>query len=316
MKKSNGERIVVKHRMTAAAGRTVSLCTLVFMVMILQVMPASGQTAGIDDDEKIIYRIETVDGSTTVGRVIREDDEVVILDVEGLGEITIRRENIRSITELDEAAFVDGEYWHPNPQATRYLFGPNALPLGRRMGYYQNTWIFFNNVNYGLTDRFSLGLGMVPMFLFGVGETPAWVLPKFSLPLGSDKINISAGAMLGGVIGGGFGGVGLLYGNLTLGNRNRNLTAGLGYGYVDDGLSERPSLNISGIIRLSQRYYIITENYYFPNGNDDYNALAALGLRYAPESFAVDFALVRPTDVDGGFIGIPWLGVSIPFSRN
>lgn len=289
-------------------------CTLIFAVLILW-MPAPGQSAVSNDNADTVYRIETVDGTTTVGRLIREDDDAVVLYVEGLGEVTIRRDNIREITELDETAFVRGTYWYPNPHATRYLFGPNALPLGRRMGYYQNTWIFFNNVNYGVTERFSMGVGMVPLFLFGVGQTPAWLLPKISLPLGTDQLNISAGAMFGGVIGSGFGGVGLLYGNLTFGGRNSNISAGLGYGYVDDGLSDRPSVNIAGMHRLSQRYYIITENYFFPSGDGDYNAVGSLGLRYAPESFAVDFALVRPEGVGGDFIGIPWLGVSIPFSR-
>ncbi|MEX0680045.1 MAG: hypothetical protein WD097_01570 [Balneolales bacterium] len=296
---------------------TTKACTvLLFTLLIIQ--PAIAQSGGESDnnDDQQAYRVVTIDGTTSIGYLVREDDNMIILDVEGLGEITIRRENIRTMTELDESEFVDGRYWFANPQATRYLFAPNALPLGKKKGYYQNTWIFFNNVNYGLSERFSLGVGTVPLFLFGVAGSPVWVIPKLSLPLGTDKLNISAGAMFGGAIGVGFGGVGVLYSNLTYGNRNRNITAGLGFGYVDDGISDRPTVNIAGMYRLSQRYYLISENYFFPSGNDDYSALGAFGVRYAPESFAVDFALVRPEGVGASFIGIPWLGVSIPFDRN
>lgn len=296
-----------------------SPATVLFLVLlpffILLLTPETSYSEVSDENLQPVYRIETVDGSTTIGRIIREDDDVVVIEVQDLGEVTIRRENIQTITELDESDFVRGRYWYPNPQATRYLFAPNALPLGRGKGYYQNTWIFFNNVNYGFHNRFSLGVGTVPLFLFGVAQTPVWLLPKLSLPLGTDRLNVSAGAMIGGILGSGFGGVGVLYGNVTYGDQNRNITGGLGFGFIDDGLSERPTLNIAGMQRLSRRYYLITENYLFPGGDDEYYSVASLGLRYAPESFAVDFALIRPQGVGGRFIGFPWLGVSIPFDR-
>jgi len=42
-------------------------------------------------------------------------------------------------------------------------------------------------------------------------------------------------------------------------------------------------------------------------------------LRWAPENFAVDFGLFRPyvvgESIGGGFIGVPWLGVTLPFGR-
>ncbi len=270
------------------------------------------------NDTTSTYKVVTRDGRTTIGRLIRQDETSVTLDVEDFGEVTIWRENIRSISEMDEKDFVDGTYRFPNPISTRYLFAPNAIPMKRKSYYYQNTWIFFNNFNYGFTNRFSLGAGTVPIFLFGVNALPIWLLPKYSLPLATDQFHLSLGGVIGGVIGGGSDGgglAGLLYGTATVGNRNNNISLGVGFGYVDDGFSGRPVINISGMRRLSSRGYLITENYIFSveSGSE---ALISAGYRYAAESFAVDFALVRPVGATDGFIGIPWLGVTLPFRSN
>ncbi len=268
-----------------------------------------------ESDDRPLFKVVTLDGTTFIGRLVREDDHSITLDVEKLGELNIRRENIRSLTELAEDDLMGGKYWFPNPNATRYLFAPSAIPITRKTGYYQNTWIFFNNLNYGFTDRFSMGVGIVPIFLFGVNALPVWLLPKYSIPIKADKLHISAGAMIGGVIGSGGGGAGVLYSTLTYGNRNRNITGGLGYGFVEDGISDRPVINFSGMYRMSVRSYLISENHFIPI-DSGYEGLWSIGYRYAPESFSFDFALIRPSGVSGGFIGIPWIGVTLPFDRN
>ena len=96
-----------------------------------------------------------------------------------------------------------------------------------------------------------------------------------------------------------------------MGNRDHNVTVGLGYGYADGGFASRPAINVSGMTRVGQKTYLITENYFFP-GVDDAN-LISLGVRWAPENFAVDFGLVRPLTAADGVIGLPWLGVTLPF---
>lgn len=290
-----------------------------WIVLLFLLLPFPLLVLGNSDEEnginETVYEIKTLDGTRTVGVLITEDETSITIDIVNVGEITIRRDNIVSMTELDSAQFRDGRYWFSNPNATRHLFAPNALPVGKGSGYYQNTWIFFNNLNYGITDRFSLGAGFVPVFLFGVSSLPVWILPKYTFPVGTDKLYISAGAMLGGVIGEGSAGVGLIYSNITYGGRNNNLTAGMGYGYQgDEGFSNTPVINFSGMRRISQKYYVITENYVI-SSDGRIETLGSLGIRYAPESFSVDFAIIRPGDVGGGFIGIPWLGVAIPFNK-
>ncbi|HET8866249.1 MAG TPA: hypothetical protein VFM80_11175 [Gracilimonas sp.] len=261
-----------------------------------------------------MYRVVTTDGNTFIGTLVSENEDEIVIKTENLGQVTIIRSNIRSIEEINENNLRDGEYWHDNPQSTRYLFSTNALGLEKGEGYYQNTWIFFNNVNFGITNNFSLGGGLVPTFLFGNSYVPVWIMPKVSIPISRESFHIAAGGLFGGVIGESNSGIGLAYGVATVGNRDSNFSFGLGYGYADGKWADIPLINLSGMHRMSKNTYLITENYFVTADGSTYGLISA-AFRWAPENFAVDFGLIRPTDIGGEFIGVPWLGVTIPIGR-
>ncbi|MCC5941257.1 MAG: hypothetical protein JJU37_06910 [Balneolaceae bacterium] len=260
-----------------------------------------------------LYRIETTDGNVFIGQIISEDDNEIVIRTESIGTVTIHRNNIRSITLIDQSRIRDGVYWYSNPQATRYFFAPNAIGLEKRKGYYQNTWVFFNNVNYGVSDNFSVGGGIVPLFLFGASSTPVWILPKVSFPIAKDKLHLGAGAMIGGVIGAESDPLGIFYGVGTIGNRDKNLSVAIGYGYAGNEVSSTPLINVSGMIRVSRRVYLLSENYFIPEAG--LTGIGSLGARWTSENFAVDFGLFSPLEDFDSLIGVPWLGVTIPFGR-
>jgi hypothetical protein len=264
-------------------------------------------------EEAVTYRVETNEGTVYVGTLVRESDEAVVLAMSDGTEVRVLRENIRDFSQINPSRIRNGDYWFDNPQPTRYFFAPSAIGLREGNGYYQNTWVLFNNVNYGVSDRFSIGAGTVPVFLFGESVFPIWVLPKVSFSNASASRHLAVGGVLGGVVGEGeSASVGLLYTSGTLGGADRNLTAGIGYGYQNGSLADTPFFNVSGMTRVSKRFYLVSENYFF--SGDEVNGLVSFGLRYAPEKFAVDFGLVRPlTDDLDSFIAFPWLGVALPF---
>lgn len=257
------------------------------------------------------YKVVTVQKQTFVGELISEDDESITLRTESLSQVTIERVNIESIEKISADRIKNGEYWFENPQSTRYFFSPNAIGLRKGKGYYQNTWVLFNNVNYGISDNLSIGGGLVPLFLFGAGESPIWFLPKVSVPVVAEKFHLGGGAMIGGIVGTDTEALGILYGVGTFGNRDRNLSVSLGYGYAGSDISNTPVVNISGLIRTGRKFYLLTENYFVPSVDE--SGIISAGFRWAPESFALDIGLFRPLTDAGNLIGIPWLGVTIPF---
>lgn len=264
-------------------------------------------------DQIEFVKITTISNQTFIGEIITEDEEKITLRTESVGQIIIERNNIKSIESIDQSRIKNGKYWYDNPQATRYFFAPNAIGLKKGRGYYQNTWVLFNNASYGISDNFSIGGGIIPLFLFGTSETPVWLLPKVSIPISENKFYLGAGAMIGGIIGINTDPLGVFYGSATLGNRDNNLSVSLGYGYAGNSVSDTPLLNISGITRISRSFYLLSENYFVPGTGA--GGIISLGGRWSSESFGVDFGLFRPTEDAGGIIGAPWLGITIPFGN-
>jgi len=290
-----------------ALARKIGVAVPLLLGLIALGRPAAVQAQETTSEEQM-RRVEVKEGEVLVGTIVSEDDEEVVLRTDRLGEVTLKRANIKSIDQVDPSRIRDGEYWFPNPQSTRYLFAPNAIGIRKGEGYYQNTWVLFNNVNYGVSNHFSIGAGTVPIFLFGAEALPLWVLPKVSVSTPQQNLHVAGGALLGGVVGEGGGGLGLLYGNATVGSRDHNATVGLGYGYVGDEVSDRPVVNISGMTRIGKKTYLISENYIFPDAG-----VVSLGLRWAPENFVLDVALFRPLEETGVLVAWPWLGVTVPF---
>lgn len=290
----------------------MSFSKIFFLSVILLL---SFQFSLAQDANQEYVKVEMQNGSVYIGVVVSEDDTTLVLRTDDIGEIRIDKSKIKRRESIDPESIKNGEVWFENPHSTRYLFATNGLGLRKGEGYYQNTWIFFNNVNYGVTQNFSLGGGLIPTFLFGTSAVPIWIMPKASIPLVKGDLHAAVGGLFGGVVGGGESfGLGLAYGVLTYGNRDNNLSFGMGYGYADGTWADIPIFTLSGMYRIKRTLYVISENYFVVVDGESIGMLSA-ALRWSPENFAVDFGLIRPTDIGLSFIGGPWLGVSIPFGR-
>jgi len=276
--------------------------------------PVWAQQPDPDSTAAPLYRVETVDGNRYLGTLVSETEREVVVDTREVGEVTLRREDVATLREVDRSQLRDGAYWFENPFSTRHFFAPTAIGLRGGQGYYQNTWVLFNDVNYGLTDNVSIGGGTVPLFLFGAPVTPVWLLPKVSFTAPRENLHLGMGALVGTVAGEETGGSGVVYGLSTVGSRDRSVTIGVGYGYAGSNWSQTPVVNLSTMLRLGRTTYFLSENYFFP-GTEGANGIISAGVRWAPEDFAVDFGLFRPVGAGGPFIAVPWLGVTLPFGR-
>jgi len=273
-----------------------------------------------DKQDSIKSRIETIDGNEYIGVILERSADRIRVKTDKLGEITILNKDVKRVTEETSIQIKNGTYWLDNPQSTRYLWAPNAYNLKKGDGYYQNVWILFNQAIYGITDHFSAGVGVMPLFLFAGAATPAWITLKYSVPIVKNKVNLGAGALMGTIIGGGVGEsnyAGILYGISTFGSKDRNISVGMGWGFAGGQIARNPTININGMIRTGAKGYFITENY-FIGTPDNFVVLMSLGGRRIIRNFGLDYGLVLPLGADiGNFVAIPWLGFTVPFgSKN
>lgn len=285
--------------------RFILLLLALFMILGIQ------EKAHAQQDTTTLWNIITNDGNEYNGFILLKNETEIQFKTNNIGTITLLLSNIKKMTEVKPEDIKGDEVWLDNLQDGRYFFSPSSYGLKKGQGYYQNTWVFFNQLSYGVTDNFSMGIGTVPAFLFG-GNTPVWITPKISFPITENTFAIGGGALVGTVLGEG-GSYGIVYGTSTLGSRDKNLTFGLGYGYVDDEFANSPALTISSLIRVSKKGYFITENYLIDTGEGT-TGILSFGGRRVWRNVSLDFGGLLP--VGGGsssLVIIPWLSVVISF---
>jgi hypothetical protein len=263
-----------------------------------------------------LYRVEMNDGNVFVGEIVDQDNEKVILKSDALGQITLHRRFIVKIEQIINPILRMGDLWYRHLQSSRYFFAPNGYGLKKGESYYQNIWIFYNQYTVGLSDRFSIGFGTMPLFLFNFSPTPIWITPKFSIPLAEEKVNLGVGALIGDVIGDNTGLFGITYGTVTFGPHDKNFSIGIGYAFAGDEFLSTPLINIGGLLRVGRKTYLMTENYIISAGGET-AGFSIIGGRSMINKSAIDYGLGLPIapgmDV---FLAIPWLGITIPFSKN
>ena len=255
-------------------------------------------------DSTTTLAIHTRDGSTFFGRVIalRGDSAVVTT---GAGSLTIRLTEVVRVSEIRPEDMRAGEYWFPNPNATRLLFAPTGRMLKKGKGYFSDYLIFFPGVAYGVTDRVTLGGGMSIIPGIDPSEQLFYLTPKVGL-VSTPRLNVAAGVLLINV---GLGDgdsetAGIAYSVATFGGEHASVTGGLGLGFADGELADSPAVMVGGDVRVSRRLGLVTENYYFAGLSDE--ALLSAGLRFFGEKLSVDFGLVHVTD--SGTLAIPFVG--------
>lgn len=293
-----------------------TFCNVLLATLLLLSAPAFSQEVEIPTDTTQLSSIETKDGNEFVGHIRAIEADVIVVKTESFGDVRIRRQDVKTIQPLAKNQIVAGEYWPDNPHASRYFFAPNGYGLRKGEGYYQNTWIFFNQVSYGFSDNFSLGVGIVPLFMFGGSASPIWITPKLSIPIKKDRFNLGLGGLFAVVVGEESASFGVAYGQTTFGFRDRNISVGLGYGYAGDSWASTPTISLSGVYRTGKKFALMTENYLFDAG-DESIVLISAGGRFIGKRIAIDAGLVFPTvtDGDGYFIAVPWLGITVPFGK-
>jgi len=288
--------------------------TLILLFIILSFY-FSPQLCAQTTDTSLV-RIETSDGNEYLGTLVRENEQILVLKTETLGEITIQKASIKNREIVREELVKEGEVWFENPQATRYFWAPNAYGLKKGEGYYQNIYVFWNQFTVGVSDNVSLGGGIIPLFLLGGGPTPVFGTIKVSIPVVEEKVNLGAGILAGAVLGELQATFGIVYGVSTFGDRDKNFTLGLGYAFAGSEWASSPLINLSGMVRASKRMYFLTENYYIHAGGDG-GGVIGLGGRWLIKKASLDFMLGIPfgTGVDA-FVAFPAIGFVIPFGKN
>ncbi len=247
------------------------------------VLAPAGETQELrlKDGTRAIGRVETITGGgftfRTASGVLME---VEVGQVQAIGLVTGR--------------VVRGEFWPEDSNPTRLFFAPTGRALKRGEAYLGVYEILLPFVQYGVTDRISIGAG-TPLVFGGGGDTPFWFTPKVQV-LKMKSTEASVGVLH--FVNVGDANLGIAYGVVTQGSTDSAITVGVGYAYLrgeGDG-GGAPLVMFGGDRRLSRRLKLVTENYVFEDGG-----LLSGGVRFLGERLSVDLGLVSPLGVDEFF---------------
>ncbi len=260
--------------------------------------------------------LETTDGSTNIGRIVEIGDEEIAFETD-LGIIHIPISKIKHIETVPVTLIRKGEFWFPNPNITRLFFAPTARMLKQGKGYFADYYLFFPGFAYGITDRFTLGAGLSIFPTVDINDQLFFIAPKFGL-IQEKTFSLALGTLLVRIpryededfqeddpeV------AGILYGVTTFGQPDASLTAGLGYGFVDGNLADRPMIMIGGEKRLTRRTAFVTENWIFP-GIDE--PLISYGIRFFGKRLSVDLGLINVIGEGAIFPGVPYIDFVVQF---
>lgn len=277
-------------------------------------VPGAAQSALPDTTNMVV--VQTTDGNEFYGAWLSQDDQFIVLKTENFGDISIRKTIVKRIVPIDRIKTSKGRVWFLNRNAERYFAGTSGYGLRKGEGSFDNGWVLFNQVSYGISDQFAIGAGFAPLLIFD-GPLPFWVTPKLSVPLVKNKLHVA----LGGLFGRAYSDYeddnsrfGAVYTQLTLGSPDTHLTAGFGYGISNGSWSESPILSLNGFWRTGPRLALLFESYWQNPGNN-YEAVSMFssGVRFVGRRVSVDVSLLLLVIPDDGAYPIPWVGMHVPF---
>lgn len=179
--------------------------------------------------------IQLTNGNEYTGTILSDDGREVLIETTELGKLYIKKTDIRSISDFkkEEYVVINDEIVRSNAFGTRYAFTTNALPIKKKENYYMiNLW--GPEFHLAVADNFNIGI-----MTSWIGS-PLALAAKYSFQTKNPKLNFSIGEIAGS---GGYidanSVFSLSFANVTFGDRDKNLTLGLGYGIFDFSQREK-----------------------------------------------------------------------------
>lgn len=217
---------------------------------------------GSNDIVRLLNCKDKVLGSKNFGRDLKSasESERSVLMAVAIRNLLKSTEDTKQAPVYEEQEFdrLSNEHY------TRYYFSPSSFNLRKHEFYYSTLNFGIHDIQYGITDHFSIGMGTTVAFM------PVYITPKVSFSI-SDKHHISFGDLLayGTYVSNWY--FNLLYGTYTYGTIDKNITIGgallhsnvFERSFGEAGpLSARPVISLAGMANVGPRLHFVSEHYY------------------------------------------------------
>ena len=253
-------------------------------------------------------RIILLDKSEIKGEIVSENDKEIVIRSATQGLLTFQKAEIKKIVYL----YKKGDTF-PNPMPARYMLGHSAFNV-QKGGLYLHSFfgVYTQGLMYGITDNLSAEAG-TSLGTLVVGSPSYYGHLKYGFPIAKNllgAVSIAHGGMISLIIIPFSFNITTLNALLTYGNKERNLTFGLGYNEGSSGVSfgwiqgrgdfRGMTYSLRGMARVSKRLALITENWLPGKGLSNPFEIESLllsgGLRIMWRKTALNFLILINTE--------------------
>jgi hypothetical protein len=278
-------------------------------------------------------RIKLKEGGELIVRLIEKNESIVtVLDLTTDKIVKISTAEMAwiepFIPRMNQYGRLDKSQ-HP-AYTSRNFLSNTSLGLKRGENYYQNIMVGYNAAFFGVTNHFSIGVGTELFSLLSGEGFGLFAMPKIRYSI-NDYVHFSGNGLL--LVQSSFDDIvttQALWGSLTLGNIQNNLTLNLGrFGNPDDGLNLNvPIWSASTKLSISKRFKFMMDFWQLGSNNNrinDFDAQQIINTAFRIQGRRVGFdfgvLLLRETFrfntvTSVNVIPIPILGLIIPFGRS
>jgi len=213
-------------------------------------------------DTTKVHQIITKRGDVFLGRITQIENTEVRFLLNNTVELTFQLGDLEEISVVDRYAssqkkedFKQGGPEGVNAQHGFFLPTGFLLPAGEHE--FRNVGLFYNGLDFGLTDNLNIGFGGIPLIFANLIQGRL----RVGFPIG-DLFHLSLNGNVYGTFGAwDISGALSATGALTYGSAERNLTAGAGYGF---GFGIEPGdgaviANLGGAYRLNDKWRLVGE---------------------------------------------------------
>jgi len=297
--------------------RLTNWLLVILMVAMMAPMALAQTEPSAPDPTR--YLIQTNDGNVYRGIIVKKEVESIQLQTENIGVITIQFDDIRKIERLSGDYQPSSYYQSPDdPEYQQrleaeksaapltYFIRPSAFGLKKGEAYYQNFWLVFNEINIGISDYFSVGMGLMPVPIDGDGM-PVWINPRLNIPIVKDKIYWGISTVNGMTLSSNNFGFGIVHSDITLGSASNHFSVGLGKAYDHGGWFNEAVFTFSGSLRVGNDFHIVTEDYVMKH----YSYYSVGCYQHLSEKVVLNWGLMFFSDNLDTY-PVPLLGITVP----
>ena len=279
-------------------------------------------------DSSMYCVVKLTDESSISGKITTVYEKKIEINTKYLGKIMISKKDITEVVVLNSEGKQANKYWLPNPHDSRHFFAPTARNLPKGEAYFQDIYLLLLNGNYGLTDYLTVGGGFSVVPGLGIDEQVYLLNIKLGFDFG-ENFSLGGGILYANIPNGeeivfeeeltipimnsspprdttvihntyeyisGRMNAGIAFGVATYGNRENNITFGMGYAYIEDIQVKNPIYMLGGMCRLSRKSALVTENWLLFEEHEDgtfASPIISYGVRFFGEKMSLDFAFLQ-----------------------